>query len=304
MRPLCIFGTVCAALGAVRPEETLLLYRWAGQENVRGVVKPRWHAPRSVRGRVHSLGADELRNLEEQARVQVQRKVYLRADTFEEEPAPPLEEGAPLLPENGSRLPTAEGGLQARAADAVSRIRSADFGAAPGIGKTLLRRADGTWWLASGVPEDFREPAPEAPVAPEAGGSEPIPPDGASPAASPGDGIPAFGVAASGELPVLPGTPGVGRPRGWICLRITLQRRPPEGLLSPRQSSEESGKESRRQSYDASPGQPVEQFAEQFPASPAARNAPSPADRTPAAGLSRPDPESRIPRGGPEGGVS
>lgn len=187
-----VFGLARAAVAVARPEEPLELRRWAGQENVRGRLTPRWHAPRRVAGSVRSLGADELRLLEDQARVQVQRKVYLRADVFRD------------------------------AADA-RRNRPADIG----IGKTLLRRADGSWWLVTGALEDFSvcfgdALAPDAANATLSGRADDA--EEESPAAA---------ATEERSAPCDPLPPD--RSGGWICLRITLQRTPPEGL------EEESG---------------------------------------------------------------
>ena len=106
------------AVTALHPEETVTLYQSAGQTNVQGVLAPAYAAAQTVRAQIQSAGADTLAHQDEASRTAVARKAYLFG--------PPETALAPA----GLVRPLARGG-------------------------DLFKRADGTWWLVTGIMEDF-----------------------------------------------------------------------------------------------------------------------------------------------------
>lgn len=109
---------VRGAIPVLHPDETVLLIQSKGQKNVRGKVSPIYADAVSVKAQIQSMGNDDLRAMNDTWRVEHQRKAYL----FSETPAG-------VIPQTIVR--TLE--------------RGGDF----------LRRADGSWWLVTGMMEDF-----------------------------------------------------------------------------------------------------------------------------------------------------
>lgn len=106
------------AIVALHPEEPVTLYQSSGQTNTRGVVSPTYEAVQTVQAQIQSLSTDELANVENVAQTGQVRKAYLFG--------PPV---TSLIPQ-GIVRPLA---------------RSGD----------MIQRADGTWWLVTGMMEDF-----------------------------------------------------------------------------------------------------------------------------------------------------
>ena len=106
------------AIVALHPEEPVTLYQSSGQTNTRGVISPTYEAAQTVQAQIQSLSTDELANVESVAQTGQVRKAYLFG--------PPI---TTLIPQ-GIVRPLA---------------RSGD----------MIQRADGTWWLVTGMMEDF-----------------------------------------------------------------------------------------------------------------------------------------------------
>ena len=106
------------AVQTLHPEETVTLYQSSGQTNARGVISPTYEAAQTVQAQIQSLSTDALANAEDTAQTGQTRKAYLFG--------PPV---TSLVPQGVVR-PLA---------------RSGD----------MIRRADGTWWLVTGMMEDF-----------------------------------------------------------------------------------------------------------------------------------------------------
>lgn len=106
------------AIVALHPEEPVTLYQSSGQTNTRGVISPTYEAAQNVQAQIQSLSTDELANVESVAQTGQVRKAYLFG--------PPI---TTLIPQ-GIVRPLA---------------RSGD----------MIQRADGTWWLVTGMMEDF-----------------------------------------------------------------------------------------------------------------------------------------------------
>lgn len=106
------------AIVALHPEESVTLYQSSGQTNNQGVISPTYEAAQTVQAQIQSLSTDELANVENVAQTGQVRKAYLFG--------PPV---TSLIPQ-GIVRPLA---------------RSGD----------MIQRADGTWWLVTGMMEDF-----------------------------------------------------------------------------------------------------------------------------------------------------
>lgn len=107
-----------SAIVALHPEEAVTLYQASGQTNNQGVISPTYEAAQAVQAQIQSLSTDELANVENVAQTGQVRKAYLFG--------PPA---TSLIPQ-GIVRPLA---------------RSGD----------MIQRADGTWWLVTGMMEDF-----------------------------------------------------------------------------------------------------------------------------------------------------
>ena len=107
-----------SAIVALHPEESVTLYQSSGQTNTQGTISPTYEAAQTVQAQIQSLSTDELANVENVAQTGQVRKAYLFG--------PPV---SSLIPQ-GIVRPLA---------------RSGD----------MIQRADGTWWLVTGVIEDF-----------------------------------------------------------------------------------------------------------------------------------------------------
>lgn len=107
-----------SAIIALHPEESVTLYQASGQTNNQGVISPTYEPAQTVQAQIQSLSTDELANVENVAQTGQVRKAYLFG--------PPV---TSLTPQ-GIVRPLA---------------RSGD----------MIQRADGTWWLVTGMMEDF-----------------------------------------------------------------------------------------------------------------------------------------------------
>ena len=107
-----------SAIVALHPEESVTLYQASGQTNNQGVISPTYEAAQAVQAQIQSLSTDELANVENVAQTGQVRKAYLFG--------PPV---TSLIPQ-GIVRPLA---------------RSGD----------MIQRADGTWWIVTGMMEDF-----------------------------------------------------------------------------------------------------------------------------------------------------
>lgn len=113
-----LHAIVRQAIQALHPEETVTLYQSLGQVNDRGIITPQYDAPQVVEAQIQSLSTDELRNSEDVAQTGQTRKAYLFG--------PPVTHYTP----QGIIRPLARTG-------------------------DVIRRADKTWWLVTGMAEDF-----------------------------------------------------------------------------------------------------------------------------------------------------
>lgn len=105
------------AVQTLHPEETVTLCQSTGQRNDLGRIIPTYAEPQAVQAQIQSLSAEDLAHVDEASRTEVSRKAYLFAPS-------------PALPPSGIIRPLA---------------RNGDF----------IRRFDGTWWLVTGLIEDF-----------------------------------------------------------------------------------------------------------------------------------------------------
>jgi len=109
---------VRGAIPVLHPDEDVLLIQSLGQTNVRGIVTATFADAVAVKAQIQSMGNDDLRAMNDTWRVEHQRKCYL----FSETPAG-------IIPQ--------------------TIVRTLERGG------DLIRRADGSWWLITGMMEDF-----------------------------------------------------------------------------------------------------------------------------------------------------
>ena len=114
---LNLHALVRTAVTALHPDEAVTLYQATGQTNTLGRLAPTYAAPQTVQAQIQSLSAEDLAHVEEASRTEIARKAYLFAPDA-------------ALPPAGIVRPLARGG-------------------------DMLERADGTWWLVTGIMEDF-----------------------------------------------------------------------------------------------------------------------------------------------------
>lgn len=112
-----LHALVRGAVAALHPDEDVTLRQSVGQKNEFGRIVPEYAEPQRVKAQIQSLSAEDLAHVEEASRTELSRKVYLFAPD-------------PALPPAGVIRPFA---------------RNGDF----------IRRSDGTWWLVTGIIEDF-----------------------------------------------------------------------------------------------------------------------------------------------------
>lgn len=112
-----LHAIVHTAVTALHPAETVTLYQATGQTNTLGRVTPAYAGPQTVQAQIQSLSAEDLAHGQEASRTAIDRKAYLFAPDA-------------ALPPAGIVRPLARGG-------------------------DMLERADGTWWLITGMIEDF-----------------------------------------------------------------------------------------------------------------------------------------------------
>jgi hypothetical protein len=108
---------VRTAISAVHADETVTLYRAAGQTNVKGEIKAAYAPGETVKAQIQSEGDDALAHSDRVGQNETNRRFYLMASSPADKPA-------------GIVRPLA---------------RSGD----------MLQRADETWWLITALTEDF-----------------------------------------------------------------------------------------------------------------------------------------------------
>lgn len=111
-----LHSIVRGAISALHPDDTVTLYQSAGQQNVKGEIKPVYDAPQSVTAQIQSESDEKLYHADRVGQNDVTRRFYLFAD--------------PAKRPAGVIRPLARGG-------------------------DIIQRTDGTWWLVVAVPEDF-----------------------------------------------------------------------------------------------------------------------------------------------------
>jgi hypothetical protein len=105
-------------ISTLHPNEEIILYRSSGQVTDRTGTRPLFDAPLTVQAQIQSLTAQDLRNEAGLPQSEIGYKAYLFS-----------------------------------AAD--SRGKPASILRAMGRGGDVIRRADGTWWKTTALPEDF-----------------------------------------------------------------------------------------------------------------------------------------------------
>lgn len=105
-----------AAISAVNPNEIITLYQAVGQQNVRGLVTTRYLEPQKMTAQVQSEGNAALQHSNNTGQSAIQKRFYVHTD-------------ASLTPLGLMR----------------QKNRSGDF----------IKRADGTFWLVTSMPDDF-----------------------------------------------------------------------------------------------------------------------------------------------------
>lgn len=113
-----IHDVVRSAIPMLHPDEPCLLIQNTGQENVRGIITATFADAVDIKAQIQSMGNDDLRAMNDTSRVEHQRKAYLYSAT-----------PAGVIPQ--------------------TIVRTLERGG------DLLRRADGSWWLITGMMEDF-----------------------------------------------------------------------------------------------------------------------------------------------------
>lgn len=117
MKGLNLHAIVRGAINSVHPDETITLYQSIGQQNDdAGRVTPLYAEPQTVKAQVQSANNADLEHVNNMSQDTVVMRFYLFADVAF--PPAPLER------------PFARGG-------------------------DMIQRADGTWWLVTGSPDDF-----------------------------------------------------------------------------------------------------------------------------------------------------
>ena len=112
-----LHAIVRGAVTALHPDEAVTLYQSTGQTNTLGRLAPAYAEPQTVQAQIQSLSAEDLAHMEDASRTEISRKAYLFAPDAAQPPA-------------GIVRPLARGG-------------------------DMLVRSDGTWWLVTGIIEDF-----------------------------------------------------------------------------------------------------------------------------------------------------
>lgn len=113
-----LHDVVRGIIPVLHPDRKALLIQSMGKSNVRGVVTPFFADAVQISAQVQSMGNDDLRAMNDTSRVEIQRKAYLYSDTPSQ-----------LIPQTIVR----------------TLSRGGDF----------LRLDDGSWWLVTGMMEDF-----------------------------------------------------------------------------------------------------------------------------------------------------
>ena len=114
------------AVNAVHPDEEILLYRSLGNLNVKGRPRPRYAPPVATRAQIQSEGGEDLSHQEMAAESAVIRRFFLDLNSF-------------VAEEN-----------QEEALSPAGVIRPLSRG-----GDLIFRPRDKTWWLVTGLADDF-----------------------------------------------------------------------------------------------------------------------------------------------------
>lgn len=104
-----------AAIRYLHPNETITLYRSAGDDNQKGKIIPLYHDPISVVAQIQSIGDDALYHAERTGMNSLTRKIWIND---------------PNLTLQSVDRETKRGG-------------------------DMILRADGSWWLVDAISEDF-----------------------------------------------------------------------------------------------------------------------------------------------------
>lgn len=111
-----LHNVVRAAITSIHPDEECVLYQSVGQKNIKGVVKPVYNAPLTIKANIQPLDADALKHLESLNMTPQGEQAFLYSDD--------------ALPVAGQkRLPITRNG-------------------------DIIQRGD-TWWLITSVLEDW-----------------------------------------------------------------------------------------------------------------------------------------------------
>lgn len=112
-----LHNVVRGAITSIHPDEEVTLYQSEGQVNVKGVIKAKYKAPKTVKANFQPLDANALKHIEAFNQTPMSEQVFLYSD-----------DSFPVAGQQ--RLPA---------------IRTGDF----------IKRSDNTWWLITTVMEDW-----------------------------------------------------------------------------------------------------------------------------------------------------
>jgi len=118
MTGLNLHGIVRGAVSMVNPDEDIMLYTAAGQENVAGKISSKYFSPIAAKAQIQSGNNEDLKHANNIGYNGVINRFYLYASSPESRPA-------------GIVRPQGRGG------DLIQCVR------------------DGSWWLIIAVPDDF-----------------------------------------------------------------------------------------------------------------------------------------------------
>lgn len=110
-----LHDVVRSAITVLHPDETVTLYQSLGQTNVAGLITPKYAEPQTVMAQIQSANNADLEHIGYIGQNKIVMRFWLYAGAY---------------PPAGIVRPFSRNG-------------------------DMIRRADGTWWLTTGEPDDF-----------------------------------------------------------------------------------------------------------------------------------------------------